>query len=131
MGAWGAGSFQNDDAMDWIVGLAEGSGDAVLREALTPVATTDDRYLEAPDCSIAIAAAEAVAAARGHPNVSLPDEVVRWVRNKPDLTVDLIALARSAVDRVAGKSELRDLWEESDSAEAWLAAMTDLRARLG
>jgi hypothetical protein len=131
MGAWGAGSFENDDAMDWTVGLAEGSGDAVLREALTPVATTDDRYLEAPDCSIAIAAAEAVAAARGHPNVSLPDEVVRWVRNKPDLTVDLVVLARSAVDRIAGKSELRDLWDESDSAEAWRAAMTDLRARLG
>jgi hypothetical protein len=131
MGAWGAGSFENDDAMDWTVGLAEGSGDAVLREALTPVATTDDRYLEAPDCSIAIAAAEAVAAARGHPNVSLPDEVVRWVRNKPDLTVDLVVLARSAVDRIAGKSELRDLWDESDSAEAWRAAMTDLRGRLG
>ena len=131
MGAWGAGSFENDDAMDWVIGLAEGSGDAVLREALTPAATTDDRYLEAPDCSIAIAAAEAVAAARSHPNVSLPDEVVEWVRKKPNVTTDLVVLARSAVDRIVGKSELRDLWDESDSAEAWRAAMTDLRARLG
>jgi len=130
MGAWGAGSFENDDAMDWVIGLAEGSGDAVLRDALTPLATTDDRYLEAPDCSIAVAAAEAVAAARGHANVSLPDEVVGWVRKKPEVTGELVALARSAVDRIAAKSELRDLWEESDSAEAWRAAMTDLRARL-
>jgi hypothetical protein len=130
MGAWGAGSFENDDAMDWVIGLAERSRDAVLREALTPVATADDRYLEAPDCSIAIAAAEAVAAARGHPNVALPAEVAGWVRNKPEVTADLVVLARSAVDRIAGKSELRDLWNESDSAEAWRAAMTDLRARL-
>jgi hypothetical protein len=131
MGAWGAGSFENDDAMDWVVGLAEGSGDAVLRDALTPIATTDDRYLEAPDCSIAVAAAEAVAAARGHANASLPDEVVGWVRKKPEVTGELVALARSAVDRIAAKSELRDLWDESDSAETWRAAMTDLRARLG
>src|SRR6266849_7464272 len=101
MAAWGPGSFENDDAMDWVIGLAEGSGDAVLREALTPVARTDGRYLEAPDCSIAIAAAEAVAAARGHPNASLPDEVVGWIRKKPDVTVDLVVLARSAVDHIA------------------------------
>jgi hypothetical protein len=131
MGAWGAGSFENDDAMDWVVGLAEGSGDAVLRDALTPIATTDDRYLEAPECSIAVAAAEAVAAARGHANASLPDEVVGWVRKKREVTGELVVLARSAVDRIAAKSELRDLWDESDSAETWRAAMTDLRARLG
>ena len=131
MGAWGAGSFENDDAMDWVIGLAEGSGDAVLRDALTPITTTDDRYLEGPDCSIAVAAAEAVAAARGHANASLPDEVVEWVRQKPEVTGELVALARSAVDRIAAKSELRDLWDESDSAETWRAAMTDLRARLG
>jgi hypothetical protein len=131
MGAWGAGSFENDDAMDWVVRLAEGSGHAVLRDALTPIATTDDRYLEAPDCSIAVAAAEAVAAARGHANASLPDEVVGWVRKKPEVTGELVTLARSAVDRIAAKSELRDLWDESDSAETWRAAMTDLRARLG
>jgi hypothetical protein len=109
MGAWGAGSFENDDAMDWVIGLAQRSGDAVLRDALTPAATTDDRYLEAPECSVAIAAAEALAAARGHPNASLPDEVALWVREKPDVSADLVDLARSAVDRIVGKSELRDL----------------------
>jgi hypothetical protein len=130
MGAWGAGSFENDDAMDWVVGLAEGSGDAVLRDALTPITTTDDRYLEGPDCSVAVAAAEAVAAARDHPHASLPAEVVAWVDKKPDVTMDLVILARSAVDRIVRKSELRDLWDESDSADAWRAAMTDLRSRL-
>ncbi len=130
MGAWGAGSFENDDAMDWVVGLTHESGDAVLREALAPAAIPDDRYLEAPDCSIVIAAAEAIAAARDHPNASLPDEVVEWANKKPDVAIDLVILARSAVDRIVRKSELRDLWDEADSADAWRAAMTDLRSRL-
>jgi len=129
MGAWGAGSFDNDDAMDWVIGLAEGSDDTILREALAPVAAMDDRYLQAPDCSIAIAAAEAVAAARGHPNASLPDEVAGWVAKKPIVATDLVVLARAAVDRIVRNSELKELWAESDSHD-WRTAITDLRQRL-
>jgi len=130
MGAWGAGSFENDDAMDWVIELAASSGDAVLHEALVPIASSEDRYLEAPDCSVAIAAAEAVAAARGHPSESLPEEVAGWVDAKPIVATELAVLARTAVERIVDKSELRDLWDESDSAEAWQDAMTDLRKRL-
>jgi uncharacterized protein DUF4259 len=130
MGAWGAGSFDNDDAMDWVVGLAEGSVDNVLRQALAPVASTGDRYLEAPDCSIAIAAAEAVAAARGHPAASLPEDLANWVAKKPTVATDLVGLARAAVDRVVSKSELKDLWDESDSPDDWRAAVNELRKRL-
>ena len=130
MGAWGAGSFENDDAMDWVGSLAEGSGDTVLREAFASVAVTDDRYLQAGDCAIAIAAAEAVAAARGRPTGSLPEEVTAWVQKKPAVSADLLGLAKAAVDRVVRKSELQELWDESDSADDWRTAMTDLRGRL-
>jgi uncharacterized protein DUF4259 len=131
VGAWGAGSFDNDDAMDWVSGLAEGSGDNALREALAPFASTDDSYLEAPTCSIAIAAAEAVAAARGHPSASAPEEVAGWAEKKPVVATDLVTLARAAVDRIARKSELKELWDESDSADDWRTGMSDLRRRLG
>lgn len=130
MGAWGAGSFDNDDAMDWIIGLSDGAGDSVVREALVPVASPNEGYLQAPDCSIAIAAAEAVAAARGHPNPALPDEVAGWVAKKPSLATDLTVLAKAAVERIARDSELKELWDESDSADTWRAAMSDLRKRL-
>ncbi len=130
MGAWGTGSFENDDAMDWVSELAAGSGDAALRAALMRVASGDDHYLESPDCSIAIAAAEAVAAAQGHPSGSLPEEVARWVETKPIVATELAAVAMAAVDRIVRKSELKDLWDESDSPEAWRDAMTDLRRRL-
>jgi hypothetical protein len=130
MGAWGAGSFDNDDAMDWASGLAEGSADIALRQALAPFASTEDSYLEAPTCSVAIAAAEAVAAARGHPSTSMPEEVTGWVKTKPVVGTDLVTLARAALDRIVRKSELKELWDASDSAEDWRTAISDLRARL-
>jgi hypothetical protein len=35
------------------------------------------------------------------------------------------------LDRVVGpNSELRELWEETDEADAWSAAMKELRGRL-
>lgn len=51
MGAWGVGSFENDDAMDFIAELQAG-GISVVRDALQEVAElgTDD-YLEAPMAS--------------------------------------------------------------------------------
>src|SRR3982074_844158 len=94
MGAWGVGSFENDDAMDWVTGLREGPGDNILREALAPITSAEDQYLQAPDCSIAIAAAEAVAAGRGHPAGARADEVVDWVRTKPIVLPEMAALAR-------------------------------------
>jgi hypothetical protein len=130
MGAWGAGSFENDDAMDWVSNLAKGSGETVLRDAFASCAVTDDRYLEAGDCAIAVAAAEAVAAARGRATGSLPEEVKVWVQKKPAVPPDLLGLAKAAVDRVVRKSELQELWDESDSTDDWRTAMTDLRRRL-
>jgi hypothetical protein len=130
MGAWGAGSFDNDDAMDWVIGLVEGSGESVLRAAPASLPSGDASYLEARACSIAIAAAAAIAAARGHPAAPMPEEVTGWPKRKPVLAGDLVVLARAAVDRIGRKSELKELWDESDSADEWHAAIVDLRRRL-
>ena len=129
MGAWGPGSFDNDDAMDWVGGLTPDSGDAALRPALTAVAEGHG-YVEGPDCSIAIAAAEAVAAARGKPAATLPPEVAAWLQSGPHIARDLVDVARKAIRRVVTDSELKDLWEESESAEQWREAMSDLESRL-
>ena len=42
-----------------------------------------------------------------------------------------MANARKAVERIVEKSELRDLWEESESYDAWRADVANLRERLG
>jgi hypothetical protein len=43
----------------------------------------------------------------------------------------LVRRAHAAIDRIlAADSELAELWGESDDADAWKAAVAELRARL-
>ncbi len=76
-------------------------------------------YLEAPDCSAALAAAEVVAAAAGRPGADLPEEVRTWVAaHGMQIPSDLAALSHRAIDRITQESELRELWDETEQADA-------------
>lgn len=131
MGAWGAGSFENDDAMDWIAGVAESRDRAAISTALDAAAGATG-CLEAPECSEALAAAEVVAAGLGRPSGDAPEEVATVVAHFPsEKWSELLDLARRAVTRVRNESELRDLWKEADSLDEWLERVDELRARLG
>jgi hypothetical protein len=66
MGAWDIGPFDNDDAADWLYVLEESSDVSTIAAALGVITDIGDGYLEAPDCSNALAAVEIVAALRGH-----------------------------------------------------------------
>lgn len=61
MGAWGADNFGNDDAGDWIYELEVSKGLSAVLPPLELV-VSNDSYLESPDCCIALAASEVVAA---------------------------------------------------------------------
>jgi hypothetical protein len=130
MGAWGEGSFENDDAADWVYELEQMEGmegvAAVLEKA------GEGGYLESPDACIALAAAEAVAAALGEPSATLPPEVAAWAEGHRDsVDRELAVLALTVVDRIGADSELKELWEETDDFEPWKTTLTDLRQRLG
>jgi hypothetical protein len=132
MGAWGAGTFENDDAADWLADLCDGPNQEALAEALAAVAGAGaDEYLEAPDCSAGLAAAEFVAALKGAPGADLPDEA-RACAAKLETKADpgLVSLALRAVERVRADSELKELWDESEDPAEWYAAVGDLEARL-
>lgn len=64
-GAWGVGSFENDDAADWSSACSQSLGIGPVVRALNDVFSPG--YLEAPQAAEAIAAAEVVAAALGRP----------------------------------------------------------------
>jgi hypothetical protein len=130
MGAWGHGPFENDDASDWVWTLEESSDLSVVRAALDGVVATAGNYLEAPACSEALAAAEVVAALSGRPRDGLPDEVKAWIRERSGAPPEVIDLARQAVTAIHRKSELRELWQESDSFDDWSKTLDDLAARL-
>ncbi len=130
MGAWGHSAFENDDALDWLYELEESSGLDLVVATLTEVSQEGD-YLEAPESSMGLAAAEVVAALNGQPAEDLPENVAEWCAALGEAAdQDLVALAASAVRIVAGGSELKELWEEADNLDAFLQYTNDLLARI-
>jgi len=130
VGAWGTGSFENDDAADWI-GQLNNLAAADLSGILAQAAD-DPAYLEAPAASTAVAAAEVVAALSGSPAAGAPPAIAEWTqKNRQALTAELKALAVRALERVRRNSEVKDLWMEADGLNDWIAAIQDLQARIG
>ena len=129
MGAWGIGSFENDDALDWLSELvAEGLPASGF--AIQAVLDQSGEYLEAPSCSQAIAASEIIAAMLGRPASDLPDDANEWLsRNSQPPGAELVANARQALERIVNNSELRDLWSETSDRDRWLASVQGLRDR--
>ena len=121
--------FENDDACDWLIELCEGQDTRPIIDALTAITESDEEIcIEDPECSCAIAAAEIVAAAKGRPSADLPDEAKEWLaENAIRADEGLVTLAKQALARVKADSEL---WDESESANEWDAAIDDLKARL-
>ena len=134
MGAWSHESFGNDDACDWAAQLDEYDDLSLVEATLDTVLEAGDDELEAPEASEAIAAAEVVARLQGNPGAAedLPEELDAWVERIRLLpSADLAAKARRALDRVlAGPSQLMELWDESGEAEAWQAAVRELKGRI-
>lgn len=131
MGAWSAQSFGNDDASDFACEVADSSDMGVVERALDVVIENGDAYLEAPEASRAIAAAEVIARLQGNWGTrdSHSGPVDRWVESaKLVPSADIATKARRALDRVLSQpSELMDLW---DGSTDWLAAVDDLRNRV-
>jgi hypothetical protein len=128
MGAWGTSAFENDDAGDFLLDLTQAGAD-IVREALTT--SNIESYLEAPEGSIAVAAAEIVAASAGRPAADLPDEATDWVAaHAGHLGPTDVSLALAALARVSGEdSELAELWAEAEDP-GWEQSIQDLAARL-
>ena len=130
MGTWGTGLFEDDDAADWVWELQESADLGIVRAALEAI-ERKSQYLEAPECAVALAAAEIVAGLCGQPAQGLPEEVSAWIAAHDSLpATPLKALALRVVQRVQSDSELRELWEESDEWGGWSANVESLARRL-
>lgn len=129
MGTWGTGSFENDHAADFMIDVLDSGDLSLLRDVLDNVLTSTE-YVEAPDAELAIVAAEIVAAARGRASLAAQQEegLADWLaRIRPHIDGDLLRQCRDALARILGDhSELRELWEETDSAHAWRATLVEL-----
>lgn len=75
MGTWELGSFENDHAMDWVAELESYSDNGPIINALNTLIDRADDYPQPLDCSVAIAAAEVIAAQLGNSHEDCPEEV--------------------------------------------------------
>lgn len=131
MGAWGYNVFDNDDAGDWVWDLVESTDLSAITEALNAVTDDAEDYIEAPECSMAVAASEVVAALHGRPAETLPDEVSKWLSGKPVPDAVISAKAIKAIETVLKDSELKELWEENEEEYSnWVASLNDIKLRI-
>jgi hypothetical protein len=134
MPGWGTGSFENDESQNFL-GQLSSLGIDDLGAILAHAADHED-YLQAPESSIAVAAAEVIAALIASAKQATPSpaalrRIVDWIsENKAVATPDLVDVARRAVERVRTNSELKDLWLEADGLNEWSAVLRKLEGRL-
>ena len=126
MGAWDIGSFDNDDALDWVIELEEAKDFSILADAFETVIGQKGNHPDATDSVIALCAAEVVAGLLDNPASDLPDEVLEWMDNKPEPSTELINIALKALAVVLDDSELKELWEETDEYQDWVDNVSTL-----
>jgi hypothetical protein len=128
--AWGTGSFENDDAVNWLAALR-----TITPDDLTQIfaqAADNPEYLEAPAARVTVVAGEVVAALNGFPAEATPPQIAEWAtKNGQPPTPELKALAVRALERVRRNSELKDLWLEAEGLNEWIAAIQNLQTRAG
>jgi hypothetical protein len=133
MGAWEAGNFGNDIALDWVWTLEQSTGLDPVEHAISEVLNCGDD-LDADRGCEGLAAAEVVAALRQNPAPDLPEGLSAWVAAQGLTPGDrLVRDCLAALDRIRTDkgSELRELWEEDKEPPLeWYAVLDDLAARL-
>jgi hypothetical protein len=125
MGAWGAGPFENDDALDFAAEIASVDDlTAILDQAV------DDEAMEVDLACRVIVVAECVAAMHGHRHTDMPPELANTVHGFGTPSADLYERAREHLSRAISLSELAELWGESDDRGDWNREMHNLIERL-
>ena len=135
MGTWAVGPFANDFAQDWAEDLHESNDLYFIADTLDNVLANAD-YLEAPFGAEGLAAVETLLRLEGRGGVEDDDSAgiddwVEVVQAKYKPRADLMDKAGQVLALVLSeRSELRELWQDSEHYDAWRATVLDQQARL-
>lgn len=134
MGTWAVDSFGNDDACDWTYELEKAKDLSPVEDALNVVLNSGDEGVESSEATEAIAAIEVLARLQGNwgKRSAYSERLDNWVEaNKIKPSKALVQKAHLAIEYIlAENSELKELWQDSDEYEAWLASVNDLKNRV-
>ena len=124
MGAWGAGGFENDTALDFVATIER------VDDLAAALASKPGEKIDADTASTIIAAAECVAAMLGRPADDIPEDLAVRLSGFGRPRAALLEKTRHQVSLVISHSELSELWAEADTADQFNLAMTGLIDRL-
>ncbi len=132
MGSWDVSSFGNDGAREWLDELLHAKGaDRIFRSLMVAGKLGPNDYLQTTESECAIAAAEMVAAGAGNPSPTLPPKAAQWLQERNFTAgAEIVDLALRVVERVCKNSELKEVWDDTDSSEDWYLLIHDLEKRL-
>ena len=134
MGAWGVDTFENDDACDYASLVAHDSDLSRIEATLDRLLATGTEYLEAPQASEALAAADILARLKGQygQRNGYTEQIDDWVeRVKLSPSKSLIDKAQRSLERITtDPSELLELWNESPEFDLWKSSVNALLQRL-
>lgn len=126
MGAWGVGSFENDGALDYLASVEEVGASLIAGSLGQPFVEPD---LEMDDAVEVLVAAEIVAAIATGKLDRMPEGADAFLKSLGDLS-GMKALAHAAVTIVRDRSELSEIWAETDSHQQWLDDVNALLPRI-
>lgn len=125
--------FLNEESLDWLRDLLDEQEIYFINDTLELIA--DYPPGESPDlwdCHCALAAAEMVAAAKGHPPAKFPKAAKAWLdRNEFVPDEELLQFAVKALSRIEADSDLKKYWDAHSDSALWYESMAHLRERLG
>ena len=124
--------LENDAAADWLVKLDGKRGVGPIKDVIRlQVPMFLSHYFSAEPAERVLAAGQLLAAKCGlDGGVETPPAAEAYLKTLRRPKADLLEMAEAGVRRVVEKSELRDLWEDSDHFEAWKAQAEGLADRL-
>lgn len=138
MGTWSTTAFGNDFALDWAQDLQESKDLFFIEDTLNNVLSPDSaEYLEAPFAAEGLAAIEVLARIYGKPGEDdeSTEDIDAWVeevsKKATKRRTDLIEKSQRAMEHILSeRSELRELWQDSEHYEDWRASVNDLKGRI-
>lgn len=132
MGSWDVSPFGNDEAREWLANLiANPSTEPVFRALVTAAKIKNDEFFQAPECERAVAAAEIVACVRDKATADTPPGLKKWLAENKLVVGDQVAqMAIRVLERIAKDSELKQVYDDTDSAEDWYRTLHNIQQRL-
>ena len=126
MGTFGGGSFENDEALDFVA-TVQSSGD--ISAVFSAMPKDPEISVDADEAQRIIAAVDCVATMMGRPAEDIPASLEKRVAKLGAPPPELVEIARDSLSRILRSSELADLWAEDDP-KPFNRAMTLLIDRL-